>query len=487
MTTFMAPRVRYKKTASFATGLSGYQHIALIVGGPADLAHAPFGAVLRKRMKAQAVTAKPGTSFLTEAPDEAGTALAVGFADETLSPFARLELARSLTRFRPGVAKVALLAPGLEGRAQQEALRALVRSVYAQAPLPSWQAGRAHAVPASVDVYGADNDDAALRASALGNHLARALSVLPGNELGPAQYVKRVRKLATENGWRLRFLDEKRLAALGAGAFLAVTRTRAVGSGIVHLRYTPRKASKPPVALVGKGICFDTGGVNLKPARHMYGMHEDMAGSAVALGTLSALARLRVPFRVDCYLAIAENAIGPSSYRPNEVVRAADGTTIEVVHTDAEGRMVLADTLVLASRERPGLIIDYATLTGACVYALGTRMTGVFTNRPALIPHLIEAGRASGERVWPFPLEDDYSADLKSDIADIKQCTLEGEADHILAALFLKRFIAHDPTWIHLDLSAARHKGGLGAIATDITGFGVDFTLALLADPAFTW
>ncbi len=487
MMTFKVPRVRYRKTAQITTGLAAYQHIALIVRGIADLAQAPFGDVLQKRLKTQGITVKPGATFLTEAPDEAGTQLALGFADETLSPFARLELARRLTRFRPGVTKAALLALGLEGDAHQETVRTLVRAVYAQAPLPSWQAERRDALLTAIDVYGTDPGDAALRASAYGNHLARALSVLPENELGPAQYVKRVKKLATENGWRLRFLDEKRLAALGAGAFLAVTRTRAVGSGIVHLRYTPRKALKPPVALVGKGICFDTGGVNLKPARHMYGMHEDMAGSAVALGTLSALARLQVPFQVDCYLAIAENAIGPASYRPNEVVRAADGTTIEVVHTDAEGRMVLADTLVLASRERPGLIIDYATLTGACVYALGTRMTGVFTNRTALIPRLIEVGRTSGERVWPFPLEDDYSADLKSDIADVKQCTLEGEADHILAALFLKRFIAHDPTWVHLDLSAGRHKGGLGAIPSDVTGFGVDFTVALLADPAFEW
>ena len=487
MTTFKVPRVRYRKVGDQTADLKRYQHIALIVRATADLARAPFADILQKRLKAQKVTAKPGTVFITEAPDEAGTTLAVGFADDSQDTFAYLELARKLTRFRPGVAHVALLAPGLTGAAQKEALRALVRCIYAQAPLPSRQTGHTESVPATVDVYGPGDGDATLRASAQGNHLARALSVLPENELGPADYVKRVKKLAAENGWRFRFLDEKRLAALGAGAFLAVTRTRAAGAGIVHLRYAPRQALRPPVALVGKGICFDTGGVNLKPARHMYGMHEDMQGSAVALGTLLALTQTKAPFQIDCYLAIAENAIGPLSYRPNEVVRAVDGTTIEVVHTDAEGRMVLADTLALAARARPGLIIDYATLTGACVYALGTRMAGAFTNRPGLYLRLIEAGRASGERVWPFPLADDYTADLKSDIADIKQCTLEGEADHILAALFLKRFIAHDPTWIHLDLSAGRHKGGLGAIPSDTTGFGVDFTLALLADPAFDW
>ncbi len=487
MSAFKLPRVRYRETDDATADLARYQHIALIVAKAADLAHAPFGTLLQKRLKAQGVAIKPGTVFLTEAPDETGTTLAVGFIADTRETFALLELARKLTRFRPGVTHVALLAPGLRGAAHKEALRALVRCLYAQVPLPSRQTGQTRNPPMAVDVYGANDGDRALRAAAHGNHLARALSVLPANELGPADYVKRVKKLAIDNGWHCRFLDEKRLAALGAGAFLAVTRTRAAGAGIVHLRYTPRKAVRPPVALVGKGICFDTGGVNLKPARHMYGMHEDMQGSAVALGTLLALTQSHAPFRVDCYLAIAENAIGPLSYRPNEVVRAVDGTTIEVVHTDAEGRMVLADTLALAARERPGLIIDYATLTGACVYALGTRMTGAFTNRPELYLRLIEAGRASGERVWPFPLADDYDADLKSDIADIKQCTLEGEADHILAALFLKRFIAHDPTWIHLDLSAGRHKGGLGAIPTDTTGFGVDFTLALLADPAFAW
>lgn len=143
--------------------------------------------------------------------------------------------------------------------------------------------------------------------------------------------------------------------------------------------------------------------------------------------------------------------------------------------------MVLADTLTLASRERPRLIIDYATLTGACVYALGTRYSGAFTNRDALIPEVIAAGRASGERVWPFPLDEDYDQALESDIADVKQCTLEGEADHILAARFLQRFVADRP-WLHLDLSAANSKGGLAHVPTEVTGFGVRFTLSLLLD-----
>jgi leucyl aminopeptidase len=221
--------------------------------------------------------------------------------------------------------------------------------------------------------------------------------------------------------------------------------------------------------------------MNLKTSRHMHGMHEDMEGSAVALGTLLALTRLKAPFAIDCWLALAQNHIGPRAYKQNDVVTACNGTTIEVIHTDAEGRMVLADTLALAAREKPRLIIDYATLTGTCVYALGTRYSGAFTNRDALTPAIIAAGRESGERVWPFPLDDDYDQALESGIADIKQCTLEGEADHILAARFLKRFVADRP-WLHIDLSAGNSKGGLAHIPTDVTGFGVRFTLNLLLD-----
>jgi leucyl aminopeptidase len=207
-----------------------------------------------------------------------------------------------------------------------------------------------------------------------------------------------------------------------------------------------------------------------------------MQGSAVALGTLLALSELEVDFPVDCWLALAQNHIGPKAYRQNEVVKAANGTAIEVVHTDAEGRMVLADTLTFASRAKPGLILDFATLTGACVGALSTRLSGAVTNRLELIPTIIAAGYESGERVWPFPLEKDFDKALKSDIADVKQCTLDSEADQILAAAFLRKFIDGDAPWVHVDLSAGNHKGGLAHIPTDITGFGVRFALSFLLD-----
>jgi leucyl aminopeptidase len=215
----------------------------------------------------------------------------------------------------------------------------------------------------------------------------------------------------------------------------------------------------------------------------MFQMHEDMQGSAVAVGTLLALARNGFDASVDCWLALTENEIGPRAYRPQEIVTAANGTTIQVVHSDAEGRMALADTLALATRERPALVIDFATLTGACVTALTERYSGLFTNRIEWLPWLQEAGRTSGERVWGFPLDADFDGDLTSTIADVLQCAVEGRGDHILAARFLSKFVAAGVPWVHLDLAASHRKGGLAHVPTDVTGFGVRYSFELLHSP----
>jgi leucyl aminopeptidase len=212
----------------------------------------------------------------------------------------------------------------------------------------------------------------------------------------------------------------------------------------------------------------------------MLDMHTDMQGSAVALGTLLALAELEVPFGIDAWLAITENRLAADAYKSQDLVTAVNGTTIQVIHTDAEGRMVLADTLALAAREQPAVIIDYATLTGTCVMALTERYSGAFSNRAAANALLQAAGAASGERVWPFPMDDDFDELLKSDFADIKQCSAESEGDHILGARFLSRFVPNTIPWVHLDLSASQHKGGLAHVPTAITGFGVRLTVELL-------
>jgi len=198
-----------------------------------------------------------------------------------------------------------------------------------------------------IAIYGFDDSKAmqGLKAQAEGNLLCRTLTVLPPNELTPGQYRKRVKKLAQEHGWQHSEYDMQALRKMGAGAFVAVAQGSEIDdAAIVHLSYKHPKA-KQTVALVGKGICFDTGGHNLKPSRYMHNMHEDMNGSGVALGILLAASQQKLPVNIDCWLALAQNHISPKAYKQNDIVRALNGTTIEVMHTDAEGRMVLADTL----------------------------------------------------------------------------------------------------------------------------------------------
>jgi leucyl aminopeptidase len=318
-------------------------------------------------------------------------------------------------------------------------------------------------------------------ATSAGNNLARWLTALPPSTLDAGAYRRLLKQFAQRLKLGFKFYGETQLKRMGAGAFLAVARGNARrDAGIAYLSYRPRGAAAPAVSLVGKGICFDTGGTNLKAHKGMLDMHTDMEGSAVALGSLYALHALRSPLPVDCWLAITENRIGPLAYKPQDVVRAANGTTIQVIHTDAEGRMVLADALSLASARKPRAIIDYATLTGACIYALTERYSGAFTNRPATRALIESAGTSSGERVWCFPMDSDYDTDLESSVADVVQCAADGKGDHILAARFLNRFVPNSIAWLHLDLAAGTRHGGLAHIATEITGFGVRYTLDLL-------
>ena len=318
-----------------------------------------------------------------------------------------------------------------------------------------------------------------LRSKAEGNILSRELTVLPPNELTPDLYCSRIKKLAKSEGWKYEKYDLKKLRKIGAGAFVAVAQgSDSEDAGIVHLQRRV-KGSDKTVALVGKGICFDTGGHNLKPARYMYGMHEDMNGSAVALGIFLAATRANLDVNIDCWLAIAQNHIGPRAYKQNDVVTALNGDTIEIINTDAEGRMVLADTLSLATKKNPDVVIDFATLTGTMWVALGSRHSGIFSNNDNLTQQAVDSGKLCGERVVAFPMDSDYKIALKSTIADIKQCSMEPEADHILAALFLSRFVGKTP-WIHMDLSASRNTGGLGAVGSDVTGFGVGWGLQMI-------
>ncbi len=452
----------------------------------AALRQLPHGArwqALHARGSARAGTVRSGS--LGNARD---TLAILGYIKAEASTFERLSLAGRMLKEAAArhPQSIGLCATG-KGAGADADLEALIAASLAHAfELPSIRAPapdeRRLQKVLLLGGHGVDTRYAA--AVARGTNLTRWLTALPPNVLDAGGYRAAITRLARQHRLKLTWLDERALKRAGAGAFLAVAQG-SVGrnAGIAHLQYRPprrARAARPDVALIGKGILFDTGGVNLKPHRSMLDMHTDMSGSAVALATLVALAELRAPIAADAWLAISENNIGPHAYRPQEVVRAANGVTIQVIHTDAEGRMVLADTLALAARTRPRFMIDFATLTGACVHSLTERMSGAFSNRTALAQALAEAGRASGERVWNFPTEEDYDADLESKVADIIQCTVDGKGDHILATRFLSRFVPQEIPWAHIDLSSSTRTGGLAHVATEVTGFGVRFALHLL-------
>jgi leucyl aminopeptidase len=326
------------------------------------------------------------------------------------------------------------------------------------------------------------------RALGFANNQVRHLAELPSNILHPGTYRERAERIAKELKVKCRFLGKKELTKMGAGAFLAVVQgDHFERAGIVHLHYTPskkdtKKASKKSVAIVGKGLCFDTGGYNVKTGDYMHGMHHDMTGSAVTLSLFQVLVQLQVPFEVHAYLALAENLISFDAYRANDVVVASNGIAIEVENTDAEGRMVLSDTLVLASETKPDLILDYATLTGSVIRSIDTRRAGAYSLDLSLSERAVKAGNRVGERVWNSPIGEDYSEFIKSDFADVRQSSTTKAADHIYAATFLSRFVAKGTPWVHIDLACSNNAGGLGLVPTETTGFGVRFGLELIRD-----
>lgn len=427
------------------------------------------------------------TALITDLPNGSFASWIV--LDNDLSAFKRHTLLRKAVKplLDENPAALTIAVYGADADRQQAAKDAFYVAAVNAAELPEFKGKKTQNGPKksplkTIQIFGWSEEDAYLDAQALitGNTLTRTLTMTPPNELTPTLYLDKIKKLAKTQGWKTEVFDMKKLKKMGAGAFVAVGQgSDPQDAAIVRLTYAPKKATQT-MALVGKGICFDTGGHNLKPAKYMNGMHEDMNGSAVALGVLAAATEAELPIKIDCWLAIAQNHIGPLAYKQNDVVTALNGMTIEIVHTDAEGRMVLADTLTLASRQKPSVMIDFATLTGTMMTALGDRYSGVLGNDPAILCKAVGLGAKVGERVCAFPFDEDYDEEIESSIADIKQCTLDGGADHVHAARFLSKFIENDIPWLHIDLSSYNRKGGLGAVASDVNGFGVALTYAFI-------
>ncbi|WP_135469511.1 leucyl aminopeptidase family protein [Crenalkalicoccus roseus] len=318
-------------------------------------------------------------------------------------------------------------------------------------------------------------------AAARGCLLARDLTAEPGNRLTTREFAARLEALS-EHGIAVDVLGRKRLARAGCGALLAVGRAAAHPPRLAVLRWRGSFAA-PPVAFIGKGITFDTGGLSLKPAEGMEAMRGDMAGAAACAGAMLALALRRSPAPAVAVLALAENAIGADAYRPGDVLATLSGRTVEVVDTDAEGRLVLADALHYArTRFAPAAMLDLATLTGAAVTALGHHRAALFGTDAALLAQVAAAGEAVGEPVWPLPIGARHREDLASDIADLRQCAtgrLLPDACH--AAAFLREFAGGVP-WAHLDIAGAARRAEEEPLGPKgPSGFGARLLDALMA------
>jgi leucyl aminopeptidase len=310
--------------------------------------------------------------------------------------------------------------------------------------------------------------------------LARDLVNEPANILSPAELAVRANGMAEQRGLECTILTEKDIKKQKMGLLMSVAEGSDRPPRFIHLVYRPRKRAVKRAALVGKGITFDTGGLCLKPGKSMYDMKTDMAGAATVLGIMSALKSQGVRAEVHGIIPVADNGVNGSASRPGDVFKSLSGKTVEVLNTDAEGRLVLADAMTFACRLKPDIIVDYATLTGACEVALGSSCAGLFSNRDENAAAIETAAQAVGESLWRLPLLEDLEAGLKSDIADLKN--IGGRfGGAVTAALFLQNFSEGLP-WMHLDIAGpARLEKAKPYCPKGATGFGVLTGLAYLS------
>jgi len=329
----------------------------------------------------------------------------------------------------------------------------------------------------------ADAVEAAAVVTAAQN-MARDLGNTPANDLPPEALAARARELAAEgHGITVTTLDEGEIRDAGMGAFSAVAQSSGHGARLVKLRYRGPGATGPLVALVGKAITFDSGGLSLKGAAKMHEMKFDMCGGAAVIEAVGALARLGAPVDVLGVVGATENLPGPAAVKPGDIVRALDGTTVEINNTDAEGRLVLADCITYAIREGAERIVDIATLTGGVVVALGSAYAGLMSNDDALAERVQELGRSTGERVWRLPLDREYADMVKGRYADLTNLTERREASSITAAEFLHHF-AGEVAWAHLDIAGTAYGVRRPYFDKGASGIGVRLLVALAQDLA---
>ncbi len=308
-----------------------------------------------------------------------------------------------------------------------------------------------------------------------GIKLARDLTISPGNLATPRFIADTASEAAARLGFKIEIIDLESARSMGMGAFAAVAMGSREPAYVIVLEHAPPGVqNEPPIVLIGKGITFDTGGISLKQAKHLEAMKQDMAGAAAVLGAFEAIGRMGLKKHVVGILPCTENMPDGQAYKPGDVVRSYSGQTVEIISTDAEGRLVLCDALAYAAdRFRPALMVDIATLTGACIVALGRNVAAVLGNREDLVHSVERIGASVGERFWPLPLWDFYFEALKSDVADMKNVG-DRSAGTIVAAIFLKQFVPEEIPWAHLDIAGtAWADADTGACPKGATGFGV--------------
>jgi len=316
-----------------------------------------------------------------------------------------------------------------------------------------------------------------------GIFFARDLVSEPGNILHPDEYAKRINSLK-KFGLKINIYDEKKLKKLGMNALLGVGQGSIRGSYLVTMEWNGAKNNSKPLAFVGKGVCFDTGGISLKPAKFMEDMTYDMAGSATVVGLMKNLAIRKAKINVVGVVGIVENMVGGNAQRPGDIVKSYSGKTIEILNTDAEGRLVLADALTFTEKKfKPELMIDLATLTGAIIVSLGSEYGGLFSNNDKLSKQLLNAGEKVEEKLWRMPLHKNFDKLIDSKNADMQNINYVGGAGSTTAAQFLQRFILNKTPWAHLDIAGmafAKYGGALNSGGA--TGYGVRLLNKLIED-----
>ncbi len=330
-----------------------------------------------------------------------------------------------------------------------------------------------------LNIFGSKNKTSTqnqLKFSALeeGTFYARDLVSEPGNVLHPDEYAKRLSSLR-KFGLKINIYDEKKLKKLGMNALLGVGQGSIRGSYLVTMEWNGAKNNSKPLAFVGKGVCFDTGGYSLKPARFMEDMTYDMAGSATVVGLMKSLALRKAKVNVVGVVGLVENMVSGNAQRPGDIVKSYSGKTIEILNTDAEGRLVLADALTFTEKKfKPKFIVDLATLTGAIIVCLGSEYAGLFSNDDKLSKQIFIAGEKVEEKVWRMPLHKNYDKLMNSKNADMQNINYVGGAGSTTAAQFLQRFILNKTPWAHLDIAGMAFSKYGGALNSGgATGFGV--------------